>query len=143
MNTIPDSCEIAFDLRAQTNEIMRSLISKITSIIEEVPKLYGGSSEIKAPEGVPAAEIDEDAIRVAKNALVKVVGAENIVDKLVSPGADDFHFYKLHKPTLKAAYMGIGCGLTPGLQLPQNRFDQEALYKGPKIYQEIVNQLLM
>lgn len=143
LNTIPDCCEIAFDLRAQTNEIMRSLISKISSIIESVPKLYGGSAEITQVEGVPAAEIDEDAIKVAKNALVKVVGAENIVDKLVSPGADDFHFYKLHKPTLKAAYMGIGCGLTPGLHDPEMHFDQEALFKGPKIYQEIVNQILM
>lgn len=143
LNTIPARCEIAIDLRAQTNPIMDSLIQKVCRIIEEVPKLYGGSAEVKKPEGVPAAEINPQAAALAREAIAAVVGENNIVEKVVSPGADDFHFYIRHKPTLKATYIGIGCDLGPGLHAIDMHFDHEALHKGVAIYHQIVNRLLM
>ena len=143
LNTIPARAEIAIDLRAQTNPIMESLISKVCRIIDEVPKLYGGTAEIAKPEGVPAAEINPQAAQLAREAIASVVGEENVVEKVSSPGADDFHFYIKHKPTLKATYIGIGCDLGPGLHAIDMHFDHQALQKGVAIYQTLVNRLLM
>lgn len=142
LNNIPHRAEIAIDLRAQTNPIMKSLIAKVTSIIETTAKLFGGSAVVKTPEGVPAAEINPQAAALAREAIASIVGEDNVVEKVVSPGGDDFHFYINHKPSLKATYIGLGCGLTPGLHDPNMHFDKNALTKGVKIYLYIVDKLL-
>lgn len=142
LNTIPRRAEIAIDLRSQTNPIMQSLIGKVCSIIETTAKLFGGEAHIKTPEGVPAAEINEEARALAREAIVHTVGEENVVEEVVSPGADDFHYYINHKPALKATYIGIGCGLEPGLHAPDMHFNREGLVKGVRIYEYIVEKLL-
>ncbi|MEF9943223.1 MAG: hypothetical protein RR758_03455, partial [Burkholderiaceae bacterium] len=60
---------------------------------------------------------------------------------IVTPGADDFHRYKIAKPSLKAGFVGLGANLTPGLHDPKMSFDRAALADGTKILVAMVNKL--
>ena len=52
---------------------------------------------------------------------------------MVTPGAEDFHFYTKERPQLKAAMLGLGCDLEPGLHHPNMKFHRESLLDGIEI----------
>ena len=59
-----------------------------------------------------------------------VIGDENIVPPSVTSGGEDFHFYSVKRPEVKATMLGLGCGLKPGLHHPHMTFDHDALFNG-------------
>jgi amidohydrolase len=71
-----------------------------------------------------------------------VLGRDGLLPPVVTPGADDFHFYKKAKPSLKAGFIGLGAGLTPGLHDPSMTFDEKVLPGGVKILKYTVDKLL-
>lgn len=142
LNTIPDRADIAIDLRAQTNVIMDELIRRTLTIIESTAELFGGKSDAKVTCGVPAAEINPEAAELARKAIENVLGESNVVENIVSPGGDDFHYYIKNKPTLKATYIGLGCNLRPGLHHPEMSFNVDSLINGVRIYEDIINNTL-
>ncbi|PKC50872.1 bacterial exopeptidase dimerization domain-containing protein, partial [Rhizophagus irregularis] len=52
---------------------------------------------------------------------------------ILTSGSDDFHFYTVLRPKLKAAMIGIGADLTPGLHHPKMTFKKESLIIGSKV----------
>lgn len=142
LNTIPNRAKMAIDLRAQNNTIMRELISKVTTAVEQSARVIGAEAVVTNLGGVPAAENNHEAMTLATEAIAEVLGAENIVDQVVSPGGDDFNYYMQHKPTLKATYIGLGTDATPGLHHPDMQFRKEALEDGVKIFDCLIKKLL-
>ena len=63
---------------------------------------------------------------------------ERLAEPIVTPGGEDFHFYSLKNPRLKATMLGLGCGLRPGLHHPQMTFDHGALLNGIDILSRAV-----
>ncbi len=78
----------------------------------------------------PGAEVSEEATRIAWNAIKEELGEEYLAKPIQTPGSDDFHFYTVLKPKLKAAMLGIGADLAPGLHHPNMTFNKEALIVG-------------
>lgn len=142
MNTIPDRVEIAIDLRSQTNGIMDELIRRTLSVIESTTELFGGKCDAKVTGGVPAAEVNSDAKSLARKAISVILGEQNVVESIVSPGGDDFHYYIKNKPSLKATYIGLGCNLQPGLHHPEMSFEVDSLRHGVSIYEYIIKETL-
>jgi amidohydrolase len=76
------------------------------------------------------------------DAIRDVLGAEHVLPAIQTPGGDDFHFYTLERPHLKATMLGLGCDLRPGLHHPDMTFNRAALASGAKILTRAVLQTL-
>jgi len=132
-NVIPDRAVFALDLRSQQNEGMTELQEKTAQVLQHVAALTGTEMEWETSGYVPAATLDREMIDLAEQAIAKVLGPENVEAPCETQGGEDFHFYTLEQPDLKATMIGLGCGLTPGLHHPEMNFDLEALVYGTKI----------
>src|SRR5699024_4801334 len=137
-NIIPGSASLALDLRAQTNNEMNILKEKVMKILKEAEQLFATKIEITNDYSIPAAEVDKYAQKIAKAAITKVIGEEYTLPPIVTPGGDDFHFYTIHKPELKATMIGLGCDLSPGLHHPNMTFNKEAIFQGIDILTEMI-----
>lgn len=142
LNAIPDKAQLAFDLRAQNNVVMDELIAKANRAVEAGAATVGAKSTAAVKGGVPAAQYDKEMIGVAREAIAAVLGNEGLLDEIVTPGGEDFHFFVQHKPAMKTAYIGLGCDLTPGLHHPEMKFDTDALIHGVQILLHMVNKVV-
>jgi len=62
-----------------------------------------------------------------------MLGTDALAEPIVTPGAEDFHFYPAERRTLRATMVGLGCGLEPGLHHPDMNFNLGALGVGTAI----------
>lgn len=132
-NIIPGNATFSLDLRAQTNELMDQLKDQVHRIFDSVRNLYNTEIEILSEGGIVAAITNDEATGIMRKAIVETLGEEGLADPLITPGGDDFHYYKIHKPVLKATMLGLGCGLAPGLHHPHMKFNREAMMDGVNI----------
>ncbi|KOS66474.1 amidohydrolase [Lysinibacillus contaminans] len=132
-NIIPGKATFSIDARAQTNEAMLSLTKGIERVKTSVEILYGAMIDLRADVHVVAALVNEDAVEIMRTAIIEVVGEEACAPPVVTPGAEDFHFYTYERPNLKATMLGFGCGVTPGLHHPKMTFNRERLMTGVSI----------
>lgn len=136
LNIIPGSATFALDVRSQSNELMDELRKRIDEGFASLSKLYNVAIDWEWTDYTPAAEVSDEAMEIARTAIRNVVGEENTAEPLHTPGADDFHFYTIRIPELKAAMVGVGADLTPGLHHPDMTFDPEALDIGARVLAE-------
>ncbi|WP_217585865.1 M20 peptidase aminoacylase family protein [Lentibacillus saliphilus] len=140
-NIIPGSASFAIDMRTQDNHTMNTLTEKVKDIFTAMERLYNVDINIKDVEYVPAAELNDEAIQIMTKAVSTVLGADHVDASLVTSGGDDFHFYTIERPALKATMLGLGCDLTPGLHHPNMTFNQDALMDGVTILYEAVKEV--
>lgn len=132
-NIIPGNATFSLDLRAQSNESMDQLVSKIEKQVQTLQELYQVTIELEETAYIAAAVVNEEATELMEKAIIDVLGTENTEKPLVTTGGDDFHFYTIKRPQLKATMLGLGCNLAPGLHHPKMQFDHEALFDGTEI----------
>lgn len=137
-NVIPERAEFTLDLRAQTNEGMVELKEKTTHVLHTVAALTGTNVEWKYDGYVPAATVNEQMLNLAKKAISRVLGPENVADRCMTQGGEDFHFYPLEKNGLVSTMIGLGCDLKPGLHHPHMSFVLDALVYGTQILSSAV-----
>ncbi|WP_121639196.1 M20 peptidase aminoacylase family protein [Virgibacillus sp. Bac330] len=140
-NIIPGSATFAIDMRAQTNEAMDELDKQVGAIFDSIQHLYPINIDIMEKHGIAAAKTNKEATSIMTTAITNVLGKEAVQPPLITPGGDDFHFYTIKKPELKATMLGLGCDLTPGLHHPQMTFNSDALINGVEILTEAVRQV--
>ena len=142
LNIIPDSAEIAFDLRAQTNTLMDELKARVAGAVGAAASIGGAHVEMTWKAGVPAAEDDPEVIRLAEEAITKVLGKEGVTGPLMTAGGEDFHHYAQAIKGLKTTVIGVGADLTAGLHQPMMTFNHDALLVGAKVLALMVEYLL-
>lgn len=133
LNIIPGNATFAIDARAQSNIVLDALMKKIDRGIRAIGDLHNVEIELDWKDHTPAAEVSEEAVELARAGIVEVVGEEGYIQPVITSGSDDFHFYTIHKPELKAAMLGIGADLQPGLHHPNMTFNKEALDIGARV----------
>ncbi len=141
-NAIPDKVSLAFDFRAENNEIADSMKAKVYEIVENAPKAIGATGEITSFGFVPAANYDDEVTNILSECIVETLGSEGLLPPIITPGGDDFHFFKHEVQKLKVGFIGIGANLTPGLHMPEMTFDENALCVGADIYYKALKKLL-
>lgn len=141
-NSIPESASITFDVRSSTNEVADDILAKVKVAIESAAVAVGASAEMEIVGGVPAASYNDEMIALARESIVDVLGEEAVIEKIVTPGAEDFHYFTREYPHLKAAYMGLGCDLTPGLHAATMNFNKDALEKGSEVLVKTIEKAL-
>ncbi|MEG0820316.1 MAG: amidohydrolase [Burkholderiaceae bacterium] len=141
INMIPETAEMALDIRAARNETMASILKQVENAIRCGAGTVGATVEFEMLGDVPGADYSDEITEVAREAICEVLGEAGLLAPIVTPGADDFHRYKIAKPSLKAGFVGLGANLTPGLHDPKMSFDRAALADGTKILVAMVNKL--
>lgn len=136
LNIIPGSATFALDVRSQSNALMDVMKVRLEEGIQALADLHGVTVELKWDDYTPAAEVSQEAMEIASQAIRKTLGDEAFAEAIQTTGADDFHFYTIKKPELKAAMVGIGADLSPGLHHPDMRFNREALDIGARVLAE-------
>ena len=133
LNIIPGSAAFGIDMRAQSNAILKELKVRVDSGIRSISELFDVEIEVNWSDYTPAAEVSEEAAALAEEAIREAVGEESFAPAIITSGSDDFHFYTIHRPKLKAAMIGIGADLGPGLHHPDMSFNHDALDVGAKV----------
>ncbi|KGR91588.1 amidohydrolase [Ureibacillus massiliensis 4400831 = CIP 108448 = CCUG 49529] len=132
-NIIPGTATFSIDTRAQTNETMAALTKGFEKAVAAVSALYGATITTNIGAHIVAAQVDDDAKAIMRQAIIETVGKEHCAPEVVTPGGEDFHFYSYSRPHLKTTMLGLGCGVTPGLHHPQMIFNQQQLPVGARI----------
>ena len=141
LNIIPGGATFALDVRSQSNELMDELRKRIDKGFSAIAELYGVGLDWEWTDFTPAAEVSGEAMELARRAIRNVVGEENTAEPIHTPGADDFHFYTIRKPELKAAMIGVGADLTHGLHHPNMSFNHDALDIGARVLAETLKNV--
>lgn len=129
-NIIPESARLVVDVRAQNNETMNEILGKIENAVITGAQSVGAKGVLEKVVGVPSPEYDEKLIEEARLAIEEVLGKS--LPPIVTPGAEDFHFYAT-EGKIRTAYIALGANLEPGLHNEKMRFDPEAIIIGTKI----------
>lgn len=132
-NIIPGTGVFSIDLRAQTNDVMEQLFDRVSKAIDGVATLAGVKITVEITAEIAAAEVDGTAVEIMAKSIEETLGKEFLSPPAVTPGGEDFHFYTLKRPSVKATMLGLGCGLTPGLHHPAMTFNRESLQAGIEI----------
>jgi amidohydrolase len=61
------------------------------------------------------------------------LGDEHTAPAVITSGSDDFHFYTIKHPSIKATMIGVGANLAPGLHHPKMSFESDALGIGARV----------
>lgn len=141
INIIPDLAEIAFDVRSQTNEVMAVLREKVLNAIETGCASIGARAEIIEGPGCPAALFDPNLLEDTRRSIVAVLGEENALPPVASPGSEDFHCYSV-EGGIKTAFIGIGAGMGTGGHTSTMVLNLEALPNGAKIFAHLIRSKL-
>lgn len=136
LNIIPGSAEFSIDVRAQKNEVLEKLKDQIDHGMNSLKDLYGVEIEWKWSDFTPGAEVSPEAAAIAEEAILSVAGHEALSPPVITSGSDDFHFYTIKNPKLKATMIGVGADLQPGLHHPKMNFNTSALNLGARILAE-------
>lgn len=136
LNIIPGSAEFAIDVRAQKNEVLEKLKDQIDHGMNSLKDLYGVDIEWKWSDFTPGAEVSADAEAIAEEAIRNIAGSEALAPPVITSGSDDFHFYTIKNPSLKASMIGVGADLQPGLHHPKMSFNPASLDLGARILAE-------
>jgi amidohydrolase len=132
-NIIPGHGVFSIDVRAQSNEVMDELYSRISDAMKHIAQMTGVEITHEVNANIAAAQVDDTAVRLMARAISETLGEENLVPPSVTPGGEDFHFYTLKRPSVKATMLGLGCGLGPGLHHPDMTFNRERIMSGIEI----------
>ncbi len=137
-NIIPDRATFALDLRAQTNQAMDELQEKINNVVAGVEAMFDAKITLRHGSRMVAAEVNDEAKALMEQAIVDILGEEGLRPAPVSPGAEDFHFYTVERPQIKATMLALGCDLGPGLHHPHMQFTHESLFDGVGILAQVI-----
>lgn len=140
-NSIPDHAEITFDGRAGTNPLMEELRERFVKAVTLSAEALGATASFKWTGECPAADYDKDFKALVADSIVETVGEEHMASDC-GGGGEDFHYFKLRKPTIKSAYFGLGVGATPGLHNADMHFDPKFLANGVEVFVKTVGKVL-
>lgn len=136
VNIIPGKAEFAMDVRAQRNEVLNMLKEKIDEGITSLKHLYNVDIDWKWNDFTPGAEVSAESEAIAEKAIRQIIGDHAVAQPVITSGSDDFHFYTVKHPEVKASMIGIGADLTPGLHHPKMTFNRSALNIGSRVLAE-------
>ncbi|WP_230203639.1 M20 peptidase aminoacylase family protein [Bacillus massiliigorillae] len=137
-NIIPGRATFSLDLRAQTNETMEQLVERVEKIAQALAITNDVEINLQTGASVAAATVNQQAQHFMEQAIANTLGKENVVPPVITTGGEDFHFYTLKKPNIKATMLGLGCDLLPGLHHPSMTFNREALLAGIEILTKVI-----
>ncbi|MDQ0160485.1 amidohydrolase [Alkalibacillus salilacus] len=140
-NIIPGKAHFAIDLRAQTNEMMDQLSQQVERIAEHLASYHDIKIDLETGAHMAAAVYNEEATALLAEGI-QTIDPDSKRNPITTTGGDDFHFYTLKRPNVKATMLAIGCDLAPGLHHPDMTFNFDAIPKAVDILTATIKQTL-
>ena len=97
-NVVCDQVMMHGTIRTQRDEVDKLIYRRIEEIAQNVARDMGGTARVETSKYNPALRNDHYLADAIWDAGVKVVGAENVREKPLSMGAEDFSHYTYYKP---------------------------------------------
>ena len=132
-NTIPDKAELSFDMRADSNDVMEQLMSRVKTAAVNAAAAMGAQVEFTREVFCRAASYDDELADVVKGALKEVLGEDCVHDETSCTCSEDFHNYS-GMLGCKAAYVSLGADFTPYLHAYDAKFDHAYMKKGAEVF---------
>lgn len=142
LNAIPAEAKVSWDMRAESNAVMKEMKEKTIRAIEGAAAAMGATVDFECEGCVPAAEYTESAISLISDSIVDALGKEHLYTPIRLTGGEDFHYYIQRKPTIQAGYFGLGCNAFPGLHHPDMHFETKYLEDGKNVFLEVIKKTL-
>ncbi len=140
-NNICAWTEIIFDLRALTNPILTDMIETMKRMAQSTALGFAGSAEFAQIDYCPASDYDAELVLTVAECIKETASADKLHEP-VGGGGEDFHFYKVEKPSVRTAYFGVGVGAEPGLHKEDMHFDPKFLAAGTEVWVRLAEKLL-
>ena len=123
---------------------MNEMREKTLCAIENGAKAVGAKlEEVEYYNNFPAAEgFDPELAKIIRESAAAVVGEENIIPSFNTSGGEDFFYYPVKMPQIKAGFVGLGVGAEPGLHHQDMHFDPKYLENGVAIHEKIIERIL-
>ncbi|MBB6454613.1 amidohydrolase [Salirhabdus euzebyi] len=138
-NIIPGNATFSVDMRAQTNELMDTMMSQLKKMARALSDYHDIDIKLEISSNVAAAVINEEARALLEEAICATVGESKLKPMIMTSGGDDFHFYTIKRPELKASMLAVGCDLKPGLHHPNMTFNHDVI---PDVVRVLVSAIL-
>ncbi|GGJ97067.1 amidohydrolase AmhX [Lentibacillus kapialis] len=139
-NIIPGSATFSLDLRAQNNDVMQQVNDRVDKIASMLGDYHQVAIHLETNADVAAAVLDDDARGMMEEAIMQQAGEAGTAPMITTTGGDDFHFYTLKRPSLKATMLAIGCDLRPGLHHPEMTFDRRMIPAAVSILTDVLTR---
>lgn len=137
-NIIPDSVELIGTIRTFDDGMREQVFKDLTNVAEHVAAAHGATVVAKVPDSVGnPVTYNNPALTVrAVRSLIKVVGAENVLEAPLVTGAEDFAYYAKEVPGffffVGATPKGVDASSAPSNHSPQFFLDESALPIGTR-----------
>ena len=145
-NVIPNEVEIEGTTRAFDDGVRQFMAKRIGEISSSVAATFRGSCDYEMDWGAPPVINDAEMAKLAGNAAIRVLGAENVQTSRPSPNmaGEDFAYYLAERP---GAFMFLSSS-DPAKHTdvphhnPKFDVDEDVLYQGSAVFVAIVEDFL-
>lgn len=138
-NIVCDQVMMHGTIRTVSNETDALIYRRIEEIAENVARDMGGSARVETTKHYPALRNDHCLVDGILDAAAKIVGKENVTEKPMSMGGEDFAFYTLYKP---GAMFNLGVMPSDGCFAPLHNgkmtVNEDVLDIPPKIFIQFI-----
>jgi amidohydrolase len=107
INVVPDSCEIQGTVRTFSTEVLDMIERRMWTIVEAICGAFEATGDFEFHRYCPPTINPLKETEFARNVLIEMVGAENVLEFEPTMGSEDFSDYLLQKP---GCYFLIGNG---------------------------------
>lgn len=139
-NVIAANCIMDCTLRTLSTEDDHYLMEHILKICNGIATEFGGSFELVETENRPNFSGDPFITDLVRKSAEKVVGKENVFEKEVTMGGEDFSYYANEKPACMF-YLGVNNkakGIVSPVHMGTFDIDENALDIGVKVLKQFV-----
>ena len=138
-NVVCDQVMMHGTIRTHRDEMDKLIYRRIEEIAENVAKDMGGTARVETSKYNPALRNDHYLADALWEAGVKTIGTENVKEKPLSMGAEDFSHYTYYKP---GAMFNLGVMPADGKYVPLHNgkmmVNEEVLDIAPNVFIQFV-----
>ncbi|BAT60651.1 putative hydrolase YxeP [Variibacter gotjawalensis] len=139
-NIIPQTAQLRGTARTLSPEIRDLVEDRLTLIVENTAKMYGGSAKLTYRRDYPVTVNNPERAAFAAGVAKDIAGDANVNDNVnATMGAEDFSFMLNERP---GAYIFIGNGDSAGLHHPAYDFNDQAIPFGSSYWVRLVEKAL-
>jgi hippurate hydrolase len=106
-NVFPNEAVLEGTLRTFSLEVLETVLGRINSVTKSVTAAFGCTSELEVLSDCAPTINHKLHAAIVRQAVVKAVGAENLIPSYFSAGSEDFAYYLLKIP---GAFFGLFSG---------------------------------
>ena len=139
-NVICDYCKMFCTIRTFSDGVTEKMLTRIRQIADGVASMSGGTARVTVNKHLPYVLNHPVVKQKVDEAAAKVIGAENVLDKIKGMGGEDFAFMSRKKPSVQFSLGSRNPNADRHYPVHDPKFDmdEDCLAVGIKIFLQFV-----